>query len=174
MCHDGLTHSGFHPALNSAPLAHSPVTNFPTVVWTYPMFLPCLGAPCYPCESWAPMAHCHQAQLLLAHPLSALLIPASLFFLGKASTSFSPPSSPNSFLEPVFIPHLTAASPLPSPQLFCCRQASKKPGELLQFLPYILPHSICQTILLRSCKAVSLLLFWRREGNSSSAVPCLL
>lgn len=116
------------------------------------------------------MSHGHQVQLLLTHPCSALLIPASLFFLGRAShLCLSPPFPPNSFLEPIFITHLTAAFPLLSPRLSCCRQASKNPGELLQFLPYILPHSICQTILLLSCKAVSPPSFSAEGGEQ---LPC--
>ena len=121
----------FTPVLNPTrqaefpPLEPTPVTNFPTVVWKYPVFcLPRLEAPCHHLGFWDLVSHCHQAQLLLTHPFPALLVSTSLLFLGEAASRFPPfppPIAPpvffwpTSLLEPILILHLTPAFPLMSP-----------------------------------------------------------
>ena len=113
----------FTPILNPTrqaefpPLEPTPVTNFPTAVWKYPEFcLPRLEARCHHLRSWDPVSHCHQAWLLLTHPLPALLVPTSLLFLGKATSRF-PPFPP---ITPLFFfANLSPGTHLDSPPHPC-------------------------------------------------------
>lgn len=100
----------FTPVLNPTrqaefpPLVPTPVTNFPTAVWKYPAFrLPRLEAPCHHLGFWDLVSHCHQAQLLLTHQLTALLVSTSLLFLGEAASLFPPcpPHNPPFFGQPL-------------------------------------------------------------------------
>ena len=161
--------------LQFSTTGRSPVANFFTVVWKCPVFPCSLEAWCRPCESWDLMSHCHPAQPLLTHPLSALLVSASLFFLGKASCLFlSPLFFPASFLEPIFLIHFTPAFPLLSPQLFCCRQASKKKkkntleNSFSNFCPVSFLSPSAKPYCCCPAKQRPHFLSWWREGSSFS------
>lgn len=115
------------------------MTSFPIAVWKYPTFrLLSLEAWYHHCRCWDPMFHCHQGP---AAPHTS--VPSSpgpyfpaLSWQGLPPLSSSPPFFfPASLLEPIFITHLTLAFPLLSPQLFCCRQASKKKKKKPQKTP---------------------------------------
>lgn len=111
-----------------------------------------------------------------AAPHTSFQIPASLFFLGKASHLFllSPPFFPTSLLEPIFITHLTCAFPLLSLQLFCCRQASKEgkkeknnpENSFSSFCPISFLSPSAKPYCCCPAKQRPHLLAWRRAGSS--------